>query len=315
MVGSDVGEHISVSGHLLIAAFKTVGALPFALRSRLGFVLGYLGGLCPTREKKIAQKQLELFFPELRTSRLAPRVFANVVRATFESLNLSAVCRDPEAFVSCKSWPEVESWLNQPRPLVVLTAHTGNWDLLAAYAIARGAKITTIGREARVRAFHEGLRWIREQYQVETIWRSNRAGLKRLISCFRENRTIAALIDQDTRVESVFVPFFGKPARTPSSLIELGRKFNARFAYAFIFRTSPNSFELSIGELDCSGSTEKLLTQYSRELEAGLRKHPDQWVWFHKRWRSAPERATLSSREYLEWLQQELLKNSSNRSV
>jgi KDO2-lipid IV(A) lauroyltransferase len=151
---------------------------------------------------------------------------------------------------------------------------------------------------------------MREQYGVETIWRSDRAGLKRLLSCFRERRVIAALIDQDTKVESVFVPFFGRPTRTPSSLIELGKKFNARFVYAFIVRTSTGRFDLRVGEIANALETESILSEYSAQLQAIIESHPEQWVWFHKRWRSDPSGTTLGSRQYLAWLTEEALRSA-----
>ena len=313
MVSSDVNSGIELSGRLLIGLFKAIGFLSFSLRGKIGFGLGYLCGMFPTRERLITRKQLELFFPTREANRIVPRVFGNAGRAILESMNLKAVQADPQKFVDCPNWDVMQKWLNEPRPLVILTGHTGNWDLLAAYGIARGVAITTIGREARSRAVHEALRWMREQYGVETIWRSNQTGLKRLISCFRENRVIAALIDQDTRVQSTFVPFFGRPARTPSSLIEMGRKFNARFAFAFIFRELDGRFTLTFGELDSALSTEEMLTEYSSQLEGLLRRYPEQWVWFHKRWRSSPDGKKLSTKEYLEWLTKEfrpLVQNS-----
>jgi KDO2-lipid IV(A) lauroyltransferase len=310
MVSSDVTVSVSLLGRITIGAFRVIGALPFSVRSKLGFALGYFIGTLPTRERRITQKQLNLFLPEKNASRLTPRVFGNAARATLESLNLRAICAQPEKYVTCSNWSTVQSWLNEDRPLVVLTAHTGNWDLLAAYGIARGARITTIGREARVLAVHEALKWMREQYGVETIWRSDRAGLKRLLSCFRERRVIAALIDQDTKVESVFVPFFGRPTRTPSSLIELGKKFNARFVYAFIVRTSTGRFDLRVGEIANALETESILSEYSAQLQAIIESHPEQWVWFHKRWRSDPSGTTLGSRQYLAWLTEEALRSA-----
>jgi KDO2-lipid IV(A) lauroyltransferase len=227
-----------------------------------------------------------------------------------ESVNLKPVLKNPDHHVRCDAWPTVETWLKEDRPLVVLTGHFGNWDLLAAYAIARGVPITTIGREARNPGLQEALRWMRDSYGVETLWRSDKAALKRLISCLRERRVVAALIDQDTRVESIFTPFFGRDTRTPSSLVELGKKFNARFVYAFLHRNdsaakgSP-SFDLITGELPDKGSTEEILTEYHRQLENLVAKSPEQWVWFHKRWRSRRDGSTLSSREYLQWLHSE----------
>jgi KDO2-lipid IV(A) lauroyltransferase len=114
---------------------------------------------------------------------------------------------------------------------------------------------------------------------------------------------MAALIDQDTRVDSVFVPFLGAPAKTPSALVDLGKRFNARFVSAFIVRTRGTHFEIHANELDGSKSTEEILEEYHRNLERRIRERPDQWVWIHKRWRSDPSGTTLGTKEYLKRLE------------
>ncbi len=114
---------------------------------------------------------------------------------------------------------------------------------------------------------------------------------------------MAALIDQDTRVDSVFVPFLGTPAKTPSALVDLGKRYNARFVSAFIIRTKGTHFEIHTEELDSSKSTEEILAEYHRNLERLIRERPDQWVWIHKRWRSDPSGTTLGTRDYLKKLE------------
>jgi KDO2-lipid IV(A) lauroyltransferase len=272
------------------------------MRSVVGYALGFVAGLVPTRERRIALLQTKRFLPA-PSYWVVPRAFASAGSYLLESINLKPVLVHPETIVECRDWERFTAWLSGEHPVVALTAHTGNWDLLAAYCIARGAKVSTIGREARSPVFQEALRWMRDGYGIETIWRSDRAGLKRIISCFREKRVIAALIDQDTRVESVFVPFFGTPVKTPSSLVTLGKKFDARFLTAFIVRHSPNHFEILLEELPSNGSETEILSEYNKRLQDLIEHYPSQWVWFHKRWRSLPNGKTLSSTEYLSWLE------------
>lgn len=295
----------------LLAFVRILGAVPFSIRSALGGAIGYIVGILPLRETKIANLQLQAFMPDQNSSSIVPKIFAHVGRSILESFNLTPLTKPPFPHISCDTWSDIERWTKEERPIVALTAHTGNWDLLAAYVIARGLKVSTIGREARNPDLQVALRAMRDAYGIETIWRSDKSGVKRIVGCFKERRIIAALIDQDTRVDSCFVPFFGTPAKTPSALIELGRRFNARFVTAFIVRTHGTHFQITVRELDSSLTTEALLTEYNRQLEEVLRRHPEQWVWFHKRWRSHPTQGTLSSKEYLAWLTEKI--SSSRR--
>jgi KDO2-lipid IV(A) lauroyltransferase len=291
---------------------RLIGRLPFGLRSHVGFGLGYLGGLVPTRERTLAHKQLSMMLGAQAARDLTPSVFGNVARSLLESLNLTPITKQVDRFIRCDRWADVDRWIADPRPLIGLTAHTGNWDLLAAAMIARGARMATVAKEAKNPAVQAALCSIREAYGIETLWRSDRSGLKRLIECLREQRIVAALIDQDTRVESINVPFFGVPARTPSSLIALGKKMNARFVSAFLVREPGNVFRIFVEEIPTELSVEEILTLYSQHLENVIRKHPEQWVWFHKRWRSAFSEQPMSTKEYLHWLDEQLEHRQSN---
>jgi len=282
----------------LLLIVKLLSCLPYSIRSALGLALGYLAGLLPIRERRFASLQLRAFLPEAPWRTITPRVFSNVGQTLLESLNVKPILKRASKHITCENWDEVKGWVSDSRPLITLTGHTGNWDLLAAWVISRGIPLTTIGREARSPSAQALLKKIREDYGIETIWRSDRAGLKRLISCLNERRVLAALIDQDTRVDSIAVPFFGSPAKTPVSLITLGQKMNARFVTAFIFRTGWLRYSVFASEIPDQENEEKVLEIYNQQLESLIRKYPSQWVWFHKRWRSPDGKNTLSSKEY-----------------
>jgi KDO2-lipid IV(A) lauroyltransferase len=296
-------EARTLTSRALLALMRTVGLLPISARSALGGAVGNLVGRLPLREARIAASQLQAFLPEASPSTVVPRIFENVGRSMMESLNLQPFLKPPFTHISCPQWDAILRWTKEDRPIIALTAHTGNWDLLAAYTIARGIPLATVGKEARNPNVQVALRSMREAYGIDTIWRSDRSGIKRIVGCFKERRVMAALIDQDTRVDSVFVPFLGTPAKTPSALVDLGKRYNARFVSAFIIRTKGTHFEIHTEELDSSKSTEEILAEYHRNLERLIRERPDQWVWIHKRWRSDPSGTTLGTRDYLKKLE------------
>src|SRR5690606_18747502 len=126
----------------------------------------------------------------------------------------------------------------QNKPIIVLTAHTGNWDLLAAYAIAKGFSVSTIARKARYPALQHLLELIRGSYGIHTIWRESPSSTRQIIRCLKTKGILAALIDQDIDADSTSVPFFSIPARYPAGLIELAAKSEAPIVAAFIFRQS-----------------------------------------------------------------------------
>ena len=298
------------SDRAIIWLSRAIAALPVSVRSVLGAAIGYIAGCVPFREQRIARAQIEQFLRAHRPESLARKAFSNAGATLLESLNIKPILREHETRISCPSWSEIERWTSDSRPIIALTGHTGNWDLLAAYMIHRGIPITTIGREARAQVAQHILAEMRRGYGIETIWRSDRRALKRLMECLRERRVIAALIDQDTRVDSAFVPFFGVTCKTPSSLVALGKRANARFVSAFLFRVGFLRYQVFAEAFPDDISEEEILRIYNERLETLVRRFPTQWVWFHKRWRSRPDGRVLSSRDYLESLRRGNLANT-----
>jgi KDO2-lipid IV(A) lauroyltransferase len=287
-------------------ALRAIGRIPFPIRSAIGAAHGYLIGLLPLREAKIASLQLAAFLPELKSRSMTPRVFANLGRSLFESINLAPLTQAPFPLIACANWGEVKAWVADSRPIIALTGHIGNWDLLAAYVIAQGVPVATVGREARNPHMQLILRAMREAYGIETIWRSDKNGIKRIVQCLKERKVMAALIDQDTRVDSCFVPFFGTPAKTPSALIELGIRYNARFISAFMVRRDGGGFEALIREIDAPKERDAILCRFHAYLEETIRAHPTQWAWVHKRWRTSPTAETLSTKQYISALERKI---------
>lgn len=281
---------------------RILGALPPDLRSLLGYALGIFLYLIPTQEKAIALKQIQLFIPEENPTKVTRAMFANLGQTLLESLNVPPYLKNIEIRFTLHNQELTHELINSNRPIVALTAHTGNWDLMAAYMVAMGANLSTIGRPARKASLQTVLAELREAYGIRMLWRTGKDGTRDIIKELKNNRVVAALIDQDTRVSSAWVPFFGHPAKSPSGIIALAKRYDAIIATCFNVRIGLNSFELFIDIIDTSLTVEEILTEYNRRLESIVRQNPAQWVWLHKRWRSPNETLTMSTSEYLKFL-------------
>ncbi|MCB0332910.1 MAG: lysophospholipid acyltransferase family protein, partial [Bdellovibrionales bacterium] len=288
---------------LLKVLFSLLGLLPLFLRRWIALFVGYLIGSLPLRDRNVAVLQIKRFLPDVPAEKTARRVFQSISQTLLESINLTPLLNNVESCIECPNSKFIDELLSRERPIVALTAHTGNWELMAAYMVKRGVPLATVGRPAHNDSLQKLLADIRAQYGVKTLWRNKQNSLKDLLVELREGKTVAALIDQDTRVSSVFSPFFGVPARSPSGLVALGKRFQASLVTAFNVRTGPSRYTIFVEELDSSLTIEQMVDEFNLRLEHIVRSYPEQWVWFHKRWRSSPEHGTLSTSQYIEHLE------------
>ena len=98
----------------------------------------------------------------------------------------------------------------------------------------------------------------------------------------------------DTKVPSVFVDFFGKPASTPQGAAALALKANATFLVGCLVRIESGRFRMVAEEVDLEPTgdrdddTRRLTQAATTVMERIIRDYPSQWIWMHKRWKTRP---------------------------
>ena len=97
------------------------------------------------------------------------------------------------------------------------------------------------------------------------------------------------LIDQDTKVDGVFVPFFGRLAWTPSGAADLAARFDAAVLPTFTERLADGSHVARIQPaMDLPADPTAATAAMTERIEAQIHRVPEQWVWLHRRWRTRP---------------------------
>lgn len=196
--------------------------------------------------------------------------------------------------VRIRGLENLDAALAHERGVIAVASHLGSWEMLAAAVAERGYRIAVVGRRPRERALFEMLEELRRNYGVETIWRESPGAAKQILRTLRQNGVLALLIDQDTgRIPTVAVPFFGRPARTPSGAATLARKSGAWLVCVFIHRTEGGheiEFESPIDPGSFLGADPVVdLTAFlTAAIERKIRERPEEWVWWHRRWRVSP---------------------------
>jgi KDO2-lipid IV(A) lauroyltransferase len=119
-----------------------------------------------------------------------------------------------------------------------------------------------------------------------------------MIRCFKQGRVLGLLIDQDTRVQGVFVPFFGREAWTPRGAADLALRFKVPVLVGWTRRRGPapgDGHEVAIEEIpyeadpaDREAEVLRLTAGCTARLEEAIRQNPAEWVWMHERWKTRP---------------------------
>jgi KDO2-lipid IV(A) lauroyltransferase len=177
--------------------------------------------------------------------------------------------------------------------VMFLTSHLGAFDLQITNMALRGLNPNIIGTALKDERLNELLWQYLNAYGAVAIERGKES--VRLFKALKSGGSIAILIDQDTKVKSRFVDFFGMPAATPVGAAILALKTGASVVPTYIFLDKNNKQQMHILPeipLVYTGDDEQDLiinTQnFTRFTEQVVREHPEQWVWMHERWKTRP---------------------------
>jgi KDO2-lipid IV(A) lauroyltransferase len=125
---------------------------------------------------------------------------------------------------------------------------------------------------------------------------------RRIISRLRSGETFGVVIDQDTRVEGVFVRFLGRNAYTPSGAVKLAMRYDIPVFTATITRRHDHTHDIRISDqiplFHGYDPTRNLLISLqiiNNILSHTIIAHPSQWVWMHARWKRRPESPRYAS--------------------
>jgi KDO2-lipid IV(A) lauroyltransferase len=177
----------------------------------------------------------------------------------------------------------------------VLTAHFGNWELLAHAHGLLGHPVTLIHRPMRNLRVDEAITEMRAHAGTRAI--PKKAAARDAIRTLRGGGILAIPSDQNqTTRYGVFVDFFGLPACTTPGVARLAALTGAPVFPVFLVRIGESGrhrFEIQpqvemvlTGDREADAVTNT--QRCSRIIEDMIRRYPEQWIWFHKRWKTQP---------------------------
>ena len=291
----------AVRSAALRAAVRLLSWLPLRPALALGALLGHLTWLIARGERRLMLEHLALAFPEKSEEERRAIARASLVhlgQLAMEAVAIRSYGRRIEDYVSFAPGAEeiVRRAVARGKGVIVAAGHIGNWELLARRVALLAQPNAVIARRNADPKLNDLVARFRAEGGNKTLWREDPATGRELIKLFRKGGTLGVLIDQDTNVQGLFVPFFGRLAFTPRAVGDLALRFGATVIVGTSHRRGPrpgDGHELEFVELaydpvpsDKEAEVESLTAAAVSHQEFAIRRHPYEWVWMHRRWKT-----------------------------
>lgn len=285
---------------VLNRAVSLGGLLTHRSAQRVSKVLGGLAWLVARSERRTVLDGLARAFPEMSEKErqaIGKQSVQHLVLSIMEWM-LKAPLRKKiveNIRVSTEDRASIEQALAEGKGLIFVTGHVGNWEYLAQWLATYQSRLWAVAREIRNPHLKKWIQKMRSDAGVETIWRGDSGSGMSLLRSLRRGHILGMLIDQDTRVPSVHVPFFGHPAKTPVGAASMALRMDAPVVVGFCQRDEDGGFTMRAKRIEVTRTGDddadalELTAQMTNEIEQAIRRNPVQWVWNHRRWKTPPE--------------------------
>ena len=266
---------------------------PMNFSKKIGLILAEIAFvLIPIRKKEIISS-LTKSFPEKNQKevlKIAKDVYKQFVITMVEIIYFPKMSRkELKSFVNFENIYLVEEALKKGKGAIMLSAHYGNWELLAI-SFAQRYPLSVVVAQQENLLVDKMIDDIRSGKGYNTIYK-DKAPIG-VLRALRKNEFVAILADQDAGSQGVFVTYFFQKASTAKGPAVFALRAQCPIIVSFCIRQPDGRYfatfeEIELPEdIDNEKNIEIIMTKYSRLLEKNVRAHPSYWFWFHRRWKT-----------------------------
>jgi KDO2-lipid IV(A) lauroyltransferase len=310
-MGAKRGTGLSARLGCLAARLFVLGVrlMPWCVSRALARSAGWLMHLLDRRHRRIALEAVARAFPELTPAEqrvLVRRCYRHISLAAVEFARLASLPREQVAALWALT-PEQERLFAElaaaPGCAIYVTGHVGLWELSGMAYSARGLPVCSIARPINNVYINDLVDGIRQRFGQRIL--AKRGALRAALHALRDGVPVGMLLDQDAGKRGVFVPLFGRPASSLPTAAEVALRTGATILCVTAWRDEaagvhrarfgkvirPGKWELPRDER-YRREVRRITAEYTAELEAAVREHPEQWLWPHRRWKTRPPEET-----------------------
>lgn len=275
-----------------------VRILPLSVGLWIGRGIGLVLRPFFRRRFKVALENLDLAYGDTLTraekERIARQSFINFGMFAIESIKFALLPLDEvkrRIHVRPGALEAFDEMMKAHRNgCLLITAHLGHAEIPARLITEHGHELIALARPARDQGTTDIVEGLRNRMGIKTFQVTG--SLKPVIASLKRNALVGIVCDQNS--SDVYVPFFGRMTGTVDGPAKISLRFGAPMVLFYCVRDGKGGYILdSEGEPlwpeptgDEEADVARLATEINRRLESVIRKYPEQWLWFHDRWRA-----------------------------
>jgi len=277
----------------LYSIFWLISIIPYPYAYYVSFIFSKIIGNIFGYRKNVILKNMQTAFPEKsiqELNKLRFEFYSNYAQMMIETIRILTINRKTlEKQVEFIRNNDFHQLLNEPKGAMILTGHRGNFEI-AGQVFGQMVKhpIYAAYRSFRFNPYEKIMLDIRSRFKTTFI--PDHQILKTIMKHKDEGMTIVFLNDQfptDGKDHEWF-EFFGQQTKFFIAPGKIAQKFNIPVYFMDMWKIKRGKYKINteiISQNSSSMTASQILESYVRKLENGIRAHPSNWLWSHKRWK------------------------------
>ena len=176
--------------------------------------------------------------------------------------------------------------LKDGKGIIFVSGHFGAWEILGAWLGYNKYPVTAVAVKQKNRGSNNFFIEVRSHFGMKHIYR--KSSLDNMYNVLERGDILALVSDQDARKRGVFVNYFNRKTSTPKGAARFHLESGAPIIFTICYQNKPNDYTIEFHPIKIApDATINSITQsYTSLLEEYVRRFPEQYFWFHRRWKT-----------------------------
>jgi len=266
---------------------------------RVGTMLGKLFNLIPNRSRHVTRTNVRLCFPAMDIQAQNKLAKTSLIETGKTLTEASPMWVWPKnkllgLIKDVQGEELITSAMKNNKGVILALPHLGNWELLGLY-VSNKYPTTSMYQKPKMQQLDSIIKHGRERLGAKLVPADNQ-GVRAMLKALKNNECVCILPDQEPSTGTgIFAPFFGITAYSMTLVSRLAKKTNATVIIAYTKRLPQGQgYEIIFTEVPemkeqlNADSLDDSIIYLNKEMEASIRKIPEQYQWGYKRFRTQP---------------------------
>ena len=238
------------------------------------------------KRKNTALKNLKIAFPDKSDEWINTTLKKCYSFFTYNFLQFLAFPFDPNSIeIEVVGRRFLNDAIKRKSGTILVSAHFGSWEILGHWFGVNNYPLVGIAQRQKNKGANLFFEEKRELSGIKQVYR--KSSMDSLYEILNANKILGLVSDQDARGRGIFVDFFNKPASTHKGAALFHLNTNASLIFGICVQKNIGKYRVEFIPINPKKKSIEHITQlYTTIIEQSIKKYPEQYFWFHNRWKT-----------------------------